>query len=92
MIVFHLLLRYWDWAGSNVGAMPACGLVALVAGLIFRKPLERLAGKVHGKLMEPVHARLREIESHAVAARKIAADTHRELTGHDHPDAPRGKP
>jgi hypothetical protein len=26
------LAAYWAWAGSNIGAMPACGLLALAAG------------------------------------------------------------
>ena len=92
MIIAHLLLSYWDWAGSNVGAMPACGLVALGAGYLFRKPLGRLAARVHGKLLEPVREHLRVIEAHAEKAHRIAADTHKALTGADHPDAPEVKP
>lgn len=88
MIVFHELRLYWAWAGSNIGAMPGCGLVALIAGLIFRRPLARLWHRVHEAILAPVHTRLDEIARHAIAARVIAADTHKALTGIDHPQAP----
>jgi len=32
VIVFRWLGHYWAWAGSNIGAMPACGLLALAIG------------------------------------------------------------
>jgi hypothetical protein len=89
--VLHLLARYWDWAGSNVGAMPACGLVALTAGLIFRKPLARLWHRVHAAILAPIHARLDGIAATAAAAHRIAADTHKALTGFEHPDAPKAE-
>jgi len=28
----HWLRAYWEWAGSNIGAMPACGAIALGVG------------------------------------------------------------
>jgi hypothetical protein len=28
----HWVSTYWDWAGSNIGAMPACGAIALGVG------------------------------------------------------------
>jgi hypothetical protein len=31
-MALHWLGRYWAWAGSNIGAMPACGLLALAVG------------------------------------------------------------
>ena len=41
MTVVHWLAWYWDWAGSNIGAMPGCGLVAVAAALVFRRWLGR---------------------------------------------------
>jgi len=64
MIVFHYLRLYWDWAGSNVGAMPGCGAVAIVFAVCFRKPIATWWHKHFG-----AQADLDEIK-------KIAGDAH----------------
>lgn len=83
-MTWHWLGSYWAWVGSNIGALPAEALVTLLAGWIFRKPL----GRLKGRLLSGVHQRLDVIERKAAAAHRIAADTHRHVTGRDHPDAP----
>jgi hypothetical protein len=86
VIIGHLLLRYWAWAGSNIGAMPGCGLVAVVSAVCFRKPLAAWWHKHFG-----MKADLAEIRDAAAAAHRIAADLFEHHTGQAHPDAP-GKP
>ena len=36
MWLTHEAWRYWQWAGSNVGAMPLCGVVAAAFGYLLR--------------------------------------------------------
>jgi hypothetical protein len=83
MIIFHALRVYWDWAGSNIGAMPGCGAVAVVSAVAFRKPLAAWWKKHFG-----AQADLSEIRAAAQSAHRIAADLYRHHTGRDHPDAP----
>lgn len=83
-----LFLDYWVPTWPNAGAVPLCALAAAIGTLVFRRPLERLARRVRDKALGPVHARLDEIHKTALAAHRIAADTHRHVTGRDHPDAP----
>lgn len=83
MIAFHLLRQYWDWAGSNIGAMPACGIVAIAFAVCFRKPLARWWHKHFG-----AQAELAEIRETAAAACRIAADLFEHHTGRVHPCAP----
>ena len=66
---------YWAWAGGNIGALPLEALITAVAGFVFRGPIRRFVGG--------------EAARDAKAARKIAADLHKRLTGRAHPDAPR---
>jgi len=77
--------HYWAWTGGNVGAMPLQGILAVLFAVCFRKPLARWWHKHFG-----AQADLREIRDIAAAAHRIAADTYRHHTGHEHPDAPGG--
>jgi hypothetical protein len=87
----HTFLLFWSWpdgtAWSNVLAMPACGLVGLVAAFVFRDRLGRLLKGWFRRHLG--HGdELAEIRELAARAHRIAADTHRHLTGEHHPDAP----
>jgi hypothetical protein len=84
VIVFHELRLYWDWAGSNIGAMPGCGLVAVLVTVCFRKPLAAWWRKHFG-----AQADLADIKAVAESAHKIAADLFEHHTGHEHPLAPK---
>lgn len=83
----HVFLLFFAWPGgatwSNVLAMPACGLFAVVSAVCFRKPAAKWWHKHFG-----VKADLAEIRDLAARAHRIAADTYRHHLGHDHPDAP----
>lgn len=79
----HLVRQYWDWAGSNIGAMPACGAIAVLSAVCLRKPLARWWHKHFG-----VKAELADIKSVADAAHRIAADLFERHTGERHADAP----
>jgi hypothetical protein len=92
VIVLHWLRIYWDWAGSNVGAMPACGIAAFISAVVFRKPLGRLWDRINTDMHRDVRGELAEIREVAEAGRRIAAATHRHVTGTDHPDAPSEQP
>jgi len=84
MRTFLLFFAWPDGAAwSNVVAMPACGVVAIVFAVCFRKPAARWWHKHFG-----VRAELAEIRELAAKAHRIAADTHRHITGERHPDAP----
>ena len=83
MIVFRELHLYWAWAGSNIGAMPACGALAIVSAACFQKPLARWWHKHLG-----AKAELADIKSTADAAHRIAADLFEHHVGQRHPDAP----
>jgi hypothetical protein len=88
---FHLARAYWDWAGSNIGAMPACGAIALAVGAPVTYLLrDRIGRGLRGWWQRHLGqgAELAEIRDIAVKAHRIAADTHKVLTGLDHPDAP----
>lgn len=87
MILFHWLRLYWDWAGSNVGAMPACGLLATAFVVCFRKPIAAWWRKHFG-----AQADLRDIRKAAEDARKIAADLFEHHVGHAHHLAPPPEP
>ena len=71
---------YWHWAGSNIGAMPAEAAVGAAAGVIFRKPI----GRFITWLRKEKDAELARTRADAEAARKIAADLYRHVTGEDH--------
>lgn len=79
MTAVHLLRQYWDWAGSNIGAMPACGLIAAVSAAAFRRPLARLWHRLIGE-----HPAIAEIRRAANAAQQIAADLYEHHTGQPH--------
>lgn len=85
-MIGHWLRSYWDWAGSNIGAAPACGILAVLFAVCFQKPIAKWWHKHLG-----YRADLAEIRDIASAAHRIAADTFRHHTGHDHPDAPGGE-
>jgi hypothetical protein len=87
--VFHLLRAYWGLAGGNVIALPLEAAVAGLSGLLLRKPLARLAKRARAKLLAEVHGRLDGIEDATRAAHRISADTHKRVTGKDHPAAPK---
>jgi hypothetical protein len=91
VIVLHWLGAYLAWTGSNVGAMPLEALAATAAGLVFRKPIMRLWRWFSRELRSESRQALAEIRETAEAARRIAADTHRHVTGQEHPDAPKGR-
>jgi hypothetical protein len=82
---------YWLPTWPNAGAIPLCVVVGGIGGWIFRKPLKRLWLRFRDHLHEPVRAELAEIRAIAEKGRKIAADTHKALTGMDHPDAPKSE-
>lgn len=78
MAALHLLARYWAWAGSNVGAMPACGAIAAGFAFIFRDRLGRtLAAWWHKHHKQHLTAELDAMEQRLKA--HIDA-RHRELT------------
>lgn len=83
----HTLWLFFSWpAGatwSNVLAMPACGLVAVMSAVVFRKPLSRWWHRLVGE-----HAGVEDIRRAADAAHRIAADLFEHHTGRRHPDAP----
>lgn len=59
----HLLARYWSWAGSNVGAMPACGAVAFAFAFIFRDRIgHALAAWWHKHHRQHIAAELQAME------------------------------
>ncbi len=82
-MIGHWLRAYWDWAGSNIGAMPGCGLVALAFTVAFRKPVSRLWRWIVGEKAE-----IEDIRRAAAAAHRIAADLYRHHTGEAHEHAP----
>lgn len=82
-MVTHWLRWYWDWAGSNVGAMPACGLFAVLSAVCFRRPAAAWWHRHFGARQD-----LADIKAVADAAHRIAADLYKHHTGHHHPDAP----
>jgi hypothetical protein len=90
-VVGQGLLRYWNWAGSNIGAMPACGLLALAIGAPITYLLrDRIGHALKGWWQRHLGhaAELAELREIASKAQRIAADTYRHHTGRDHPDAP----
>lgn len=86
LLSLHWLRLYWNWAGSNIGAMPACGLLAVVSAVCFRRPLARWWRRHFG-----MGAELAEIRDMAAAAHRIAADLFEHHAGHAHPSAPQDK-
>ena len=72
---------YWHWAGSNIGAMPAEALITVTATLVFQKPIRRFVGWLRRDAREAVG----KAQADAEAARLIAADLYRHVTGEDHP-------
>jgi hypothetical protein len=93
MAAWHLWLSYWHWAGSNVGAMPLCGLLALaIGGPVTYLLRDRIGRGLRGWWQRHLGhgAELAAIRETAEAALRVAAATHLHITGHHHPDAPRG--
>jgi hypothetical protein len=89
----HGLLWYWDWAGSNIGAMPACGLLALLVGAPLTWLLrDRIGAGLSGWYRRHFGhgAELAEIRATADKAHRIAADLYLHHTGKTHPHAPGG--
>lgn len=80
------LHAYWAWAGSNIGAMPAEAGIGAVAGLVFRRPI----GRFLSWLRREKDAEVARARADAQAARVIAADLYRHVTGEDHPAAQQG--
>lgn len=65
-------------------------MLAACFALFTRQHLAQWWDAHHGKRISTELAEIREL---AAKARRISADTHRELTGTEHPDAPgRGQP
>lgn len=77
----HWWHAYWSWAGSNIGAMPAEFVITVVVTLVFQKPIGRLIGWVR----KENRAGIQRAQEDAGAARKIAADLYRHVTGEEHP-------
>jgi hypothetical protein len=82
-VILHELARYWNWAGSNIGAMPACGAVAVLFAVCFRKPAAAWWRKHFGQAAD-----LADIKAMASAAHTIAADLFEHHTGKPHALAP----
>lgn len=76
--------QYWDWAGSNIGAMPAEFLITVVVTVIFRRPIARAIAWIR----RGGDTALEDAREDARKARLIAADLYRHVTGEDHPHAP----
>lgn len=85
-MIGHWLRWYWDWAGSNIGAMPGCALAAVVFAVCFRKPAAAWWRRHFG-----AGAELAAIRATADAAHRIAADLFEHHTGERHPAAPAGR-
>ena len=90
MHTFLLFFGYPNGAiWGNVWAMPVCGLIAGAVTFVFRDHIGRAVSSWwrrhlgHGD-------ELAEIRDLAARAHRIAASTHKKLTGVDHPDAPGG--
>lgn len=75
------LHAYWSWAGSNIGAMPAEFIVTVIVTLVFQKPIASLLRL----LRKENHEALSRARADAEAARRIAADLYRHVTGEEHP-------
>jgi len=84
-VSWHWLGDYWHWAGSNIGAMPAEALITAIATaaftVIFQRPLRRFVAW----LREESREAREKARDDAEAARQIAADLYRHMTGEDHP-------
>jgi hypothetical protein len=72
---------YWGWAGSNIGAMPAEFIITVIVTVVFQKPIGRLLAWVRQENRQA----LRKAQADAEAARVIAADLYRHVTGEEHP-------
>ena len=72
---------YWGWAGSNIGAMPAEFIITVVATVVFQKPIRGLLAFLRRDAREAAG----KAQADAEAARAIAADLYRHVTGEDHP-------
>ena len=87
----HVFLTYFGWpygaTWSNVGAMPACGVVAAVAAFVFR---DRIGRALSGwwKRHFGHHEEIAELREMAATAHQIMADLFQHQTGVRHPDAP----
>jgi len=79
---------FWVLVWPNVGAVPLCAAASLIGVYCFRRPLERAWQRARTHLNAPLRAEIAELRSVAERAHRIAADTHKALTGTDHPDAP----
>lgn len=75
---------YWQQTGGNVLAMPACGAVAVLFAVAFRRPLAAWWRRHFG-----ARADLAEIREIAASAHRIAADLYRHHTGTVHSHAPK---
>lgn len=82
-MIGHWLRWYWDWAGSNIGAMPGCAVVGIAFAVCFRRPLAVWWHRHFG-----AKAELAAIRAAADAAHRIAADLYEHHTGERHPAAP----
>ena len=72
MWLLHELAAYWRWAGSNVGAMPACSIVAAVFGILGRNWIGRRLAKWWDKHHGPhaVNRHLEALQAHHEAGEK----------------------
>jgi hypothetical protein len=89
----HLLWLFFGWpqgaVWGNVWAIPLCAVIGTIGAFIFRDHIGRaLKGWWQRHLGHGTE--LAEIRALAAKAHQIAADTHKALTGEDHPDAPDG--
>lgn len=84
-MIFH---QYWNWAGSNIGAlpveMPAEVLLGALFTIIFRRPIAALIARVRAEKDETLH----RAQQDSAKALVIAADLYRHVTGEDHRHAP----
>ena len=83
-----LYLDYWVPTWPNAGAIPLCVAFGAIGTYCFRRPLGRLWKRVKADMHRDVRDDISDIRAIAEAGRRIAADTHKHVTGRDHPDAP----
>lgn len=92
MSVLHGLFGWpgtWGVTGNLVAAV-LCAALGAAFGWLGRDFIGRRLS-AWWATHHPHRAALEEIRAHAEAAHRIAADTHEQLTGRPHPDAPNPK-
>ena len=89
MHLLYVILWGVTW-GNNIAAVEwvvACA----VATALLRKPIIRGVNWLKATMLREVHERLDELHGKVDDAKQIAADTHKAVTGQDHPRAKGGE-